>query len=343
MNRHAQSATLPQIPAPARRTRHPALPTLCEKLLRPLEARLHREHAGYLAHFKHVVGYTPNITVPRRYHEKMLWRRLFDHSPQMVTCCDKLATKEYVRRRCPEIAMPETLWVGQSVREIPKELLSRRIAIKCNHGCNYNYFWIPGESDLHHVDTVTREWMAATYGGTNLEWAYTKARRTIFAEAMIETSSPDGLLDISIRCADGTPILASVITDNKTERQRCGYFSLDGRRLERHAATADPSSIGLLRADFQLPPTFSGAIAAARRLSEGLDYARYDFLADSEKLFAGEITVYPAAGLSKADDDGSGVDGAIERHWDLRKSWFLSHPQRGWRKIYAALLRGALR
>lgn len=328
---------------PARTLARTATATLCERLLRPLDSHLRQKHAGYLAHFEHVVGYSPNLAVPRRYHEKMLWRRLFDHSPHMVTCCDKLATKEYVRLRCPEIAMPETLWSGENLMEIPRDLLSRRIAIKCNHGCNYNYFWVPGESELEHADALTRQWMSSTYGGSNLEWAYTRARRTIFAEAMVETSFPYGLLDISVRCADGTPILASVISGNKTADQRCTYFDLEGNRLDHEAATADPDAMGVMPGSFRVPETFFGAIDAARRLSEGLDYARYDFLADDKQLYAGEITVYPSAGLSRAVDDESGVDCTIDRHWDLLKSWFLSNPQRGWLKLYASLLRGALR
>ena len=64
--------------------------------------------------FRKVVGYGPNIAFPSRYHDKMLWRKIFDHNPLFVTFCDKLATKEYVRARAPGIRMPATLWVGYS-------------------------------------------------------------------------------------------------------------------------------------------------------------------------------------------------------------------------------------
>ena len=31
--------------------------------------------------FRRRVGYFPNIALPRRYNEKMLWRKIFDHNP----------------------------------------------------------------------------------------------------------------------------------------------------------------------------------------------------------------------------------------------------------------------
>jgi hypothetical protein len=68
-----------------------------------------------------------------------------------------------------------------------------------------------------------------------------------------------------------------------------------------------------------------------------VDYARFDFLVVGERLFAGEITVYPGGGLDNATKFAAYND-ALNPGWDLRQSWFLSTPTRGWRECYRRAL-----
>lgn len=44
----------------------------------------------------------PDIADPKLCSERMLWRKLVDHDPRFVICCDKLATEDYVQRICSE-------------------------------------------------------------------------------------------------------------------------------------------------------------------------------------------------------------------------------------------------
>jgi len=292
--------------------------------------------------FRKVVGYGPNIAFPSRYHDKMLWRKIFDHNPLFVTFCDKLATKEYVRARAPGIRMPATLWVGYSAREIPESLLTKKVVIKCNRGCNFNYFWNPDSSHIDEVDRVTRVWMEETYGEWNMECGYFHVPKRIFVEEYLETGGK--LADINVRCADGKALLASVILHNKTDRMIFGYFNADGSRSELDRLTNHTFyKSGQIPVDYAVPPAFHLAVNASLELSRGIDYARYDFMTDGESLFAGEITVYPAAGISPATPLGTiGSDTLVEESWDLRSSWFLTTPQNGWRRLYAGMLRAAL-
>jgi len=56
-------------------------------------------------------------------------------------------------------------------------------------------------------------------------------------------------------------------------------------------------------------------------------------------IFAGEITVYPSAGLTRVEKDGKlSFDMIVNERWDIRKSWFLNNPQPGWRACYSRLL-----
>ena len=77
-------------------------------------------------------------------------------------------------------------------------------------------------------------------------------------------------------------------------------------------------------------------VAVAERLCAPFDYMRCDLYELDGDVFFSELTVYPLSGQG-----GSNVELRDLRNaaWDLRKSWFLTEPQRGWRGIYANALR----
>ncbi len=75
-------------------------------------------------------GRQPNIANPQLYTERMLWRMIVDHNPQFVLFSDKLTAKEYVKRRCPELLLPQTLWIGRDAADIPPELLRGDVYVK---------------------------------------------------------------------------------------------------------------------------------------------------------------------------------------------------------------------
>lgn len=288
-------------------------------------------------YFKNKVGYYPSIALPLKYHEKMLWRKIFDHNPLFVTCCDKLATKGYAKNLTPEIRIPETLWSGLNIRQAPDYLFEKNTIIKSNHATDQNYFFNKYSSDLAVIHQMTSEWLNKTHGEKFYESAYFKVERTLFIEELIPLTGKEQLLDIGIRCVNGKPILASVIIDNKTDQMRYCYFDLDGNRLFADVTnlTQEVQHVTNL---FPLQLYFE-AIQFASKLSEEVDYARFDFMTNGRDLYLGEITVYPTAGLSKATPEGKvGYDTIINSLWDLRKSWFLSNQQSGWKRYYAKLL-----
>ncbi len=72
-------------------------------------------------------------------------------------------------------------------------------------------------------------------------------------------------------------------------------------------------------AEMPLPAGFPAAVAAARRLSAEVDFARFDFLAAGDGLWAGEITLFAAAGYAEFARPARGLVLGV---WDLRHSWF---------------------
>ena len=88
--------------------------------------------------------------------------------------------------------------------------------------------------------------------------------------------------------------------------------------------------------EIEIPATFDRLAAIAERLAAPFDYMRCDFYERDGEIFFSELTPYPQSGYSTGMPY---LDNARNAGWDLRKSWFLTNPQRGWRRAYSAALR----
>lgn len=287
--------------------------------------------------FKRVVGVFPDIALPRSYHDKMLWRKLFDHNPMFEVFSDKLQTKAYVKAVCPSLSVPATHWVADEATACLRLPFHVGTVLKASHGCKMNYFVRDSELDFTRLIPLVSAWLRTTHGVKDHQWGYLHLQKKLFLEELIPANGPEGLLDISIRCADGRAVIGSVSTDIDTENVKIAYFDEQGKRI---LEGDGPPSTSRLPLDFSLPPAYSEAVSCAIKLSRGIDYARYDFLFNGQQLYAGEITVYPAAGLR------SGTQGMLERMineaWSIENSWFLTTRHRGWRSLYAKWLRRQL-
>lgn len=101
-----------------------------------------------------------------------------------------------------------------------------------------------------------------------------------------------------------------------------------------------PTAVADVIDDRPLPGNLPRMRALAAEIGRHFDHVRVDVLTDGTELYLGELTIYNLGG--RTHWTGALIDTPLNRSWDLRRSWFLSVPQRGWRAIYAAALRRAI-
>lgn len=260
----------------------------------------------------------------------MQWRKVFDHNPLFIVFSDKLASKDYIARLCPDLHIPKTLWQGDSIDAAPSSILAGDAVVKANHGSSMNYFIRSGDYDRSELKYVTRKWMAQIYGRSNAEWAYKHVRRCILIEERL-FGEAGPLVEINIRAGRGKAWLGSLLINAKTERQSAIYLDRDAQRCGVLLGRGvDPAELDGVYA----PGAYQDAIRYAELLSIDIDYARFDFFWTGSRLYAGEITPYPASGYSA----GQPVADLLWRKWDIRSSWFMHTSFNGWRSRYQTLL-----
>lgn len=285
--------------------------------------------------FKRVHGRAPKLALPETYYDWMQWRKLFNHNPLFVVLNDKLASKELIAKLVPELALPRTLWVGDGSTAIPPDVLQGNVVVKTNNGSNRNYFIRDGKYDREELERTIQHWRTEkAYGRKDGEWSYRLIKRRIFVEEML-TDPGGSVVDINIRAGRGKVAYGTLLLHSKTDRESAIYLTREENRVG--YLCGDGVSEAELDAA-PIPDGYQAAIAYAARLSQDIDYARFDFLWSGGKLYGGEITIYPNSGYGSLGELGMDPETAIMNVWDLRNSWFLSVPQRGWRGLYRRML-----
>ena len=300
-------------------------------------------HFPEMLRFRRRLAYLPNTAFPRTLNEKFLWRKIFDHSPLIGRLTDKLEAKAYFAEKCPSLAQASLIWTGEDASAIPTSALEANVIVKSNCGSGQNVFSFAGDQNYQEIRDRARRWIERRrpYGKSSLEWGYSQVRRKVLVEKLIRDEFGNPPFNVNVHASDGEVVIAHVwrhFTET-TERHAPDMTAVYDRERKRLAAAplrkGEPNST--FPDDFKPPESMAKAYEYAKVVSRGMDFVRVDFLCTPNEVFAGELTFYSHAGYLLWNE--SSLQEKVSRMWDLRKSWFLTSPQPGWRGIYAGALR----
>jgi hypothetical protein len=285
------------------------------------------------------MGYFPSLSRPRTFNEKILWRKVFDHNPLFVTFSDKLACKAWLVSRCPDLPVARLLWSGPRPDDIPADVLRPGTLVKATRGCNLQRFIAADDlADRARLNVQLESLLTWDHGPLHGEWAYSQVTPQLLVEERLGQRTGEPLVDLIVFTCGGQVQLIVATIGEKTPAERVGLFDRDGRRLAN--ASVNRAAPGKrLPEDFVLPCDPRELARLAGLLAGALDLVRVDFMWADGQLHGCEMTTYPGPYKQYVDP---ALGEALAAAWDLRRSWFLTVPQPGWRGLYAAALRRAL-
>jgi hypothetical protein len=275
-------------------------------------------------------GLFPNPALPATDTDKFLWRKIFDHNPLFSMCCDKLAAKDYALRNAPRLKTAKVLWTGTDPHLIPTDLLTGNVLVKANHASGWNIIVRNGQLDRDDMLRRASRWARTRYARFVGEWGYKHAWRGVLVEQMLQ--EPDGRpisTEYKFHTSGGRTGYIYVRRRNADGTENWCVYDRDGTPVP-----VDPQFTTWLA--MPMPENFGAMRDIAETLASAFDHIRVDLYNVGGEVYFSELTVYPQSGKSVASPRLAELRSA---GWDLRKSWFLSTPQRGWRKHYAEALR----
>lgn len=268
-------------------------------------------------------GRAPRLLRPRRFSEKIQWRKLFDFNPLFPILCDKIAVRDYIAERVgPEHLIP-LLWSGTSA-DIPFESVTRPCVLKSSHSSGQVIMIERGDIlDPADIRARTECWLAINHGLVYDEPGYAPVPPRLMIEQAVTTEDGARPDEIRLFVFDGKVAVINTVFVEDGRIRNGAFHTRDWARLNWHFTREVDRS-------FPRPSRLGEMIAVAERLGEGLDHVRVDIYDCGERIWIGELTLYSWSGHSRFEPDRA--DFELGSHWRMRV------PR--WRSVAAALFGG---
>lgn len=254
-----------------------------------------------------IMGKRLNLDNPKCFSEKIQWLKLNDNLPIKTKLADKLAVRDWVRERIPELKFTQIYSVGRNFDELDFSKCPECFVIKTNHACrqmikvtNKSKFFSPEEKEkLKTYKSVVKFWLSRHFAfNSGFELQYKNIPRRVYAEEFIDNGCSEGYSDYKVYCFNGVPKFieyfingkVAIFDTNWNELEVC-YEGYPRYSSEKHLHTS--TQTGGLSPLKKLP----NILEYAAELSKNFKFVRIDFFEHREAIYLGEMTFTPHSGF----------------------------------------------
>ena len=243
-------------------------------------------------------GHDVDFSNPKRYTEKIQWRKLFGLTPEMSRLSDKYAVREWVSEKIGEEHLIPLIGVWDSVEDIDFDTMPQSFVLKTNNASGTNII-VPDISLFNIVAAKRRlkRWMDMQYGWLTFEKQYLAIKPRIIAEKFMIDSESNDLADYKFLCFHGVPKYVWVDSDRHANHKRA-VFDMNWKLAE-----WNQFSYGLPLHLPTRPDSFEEMKTCAEVLCEGFSHVRVDFYTINGKVYFGEMTFTNGSGFEQIEPD----------------------------------------
>lgn len=263
--------------------------------------------------YKLVVGNKLNLKNPKTFNEKLQWLKIYNKSPEYIEMVDKYDVKEYVSRKIGEDYIIKTLGVWDSVEKIDIAKLPDRFVLKCTHDSGSTFICKSKETfNFELVKSEIRKKLKSNLYWWSREWPYKNVKPRIIAEELLHDDSTDDLRDYKFMCFNGEVKCSFVCSDRHTKNGlHVTFFDRDWNVMPFER------SFPKHKDGFPKPVNYEKMIEFAEMLSKDIPFVRVDFYEVNGKIYFGELTFFPGAGMEAFDPE----------EWDLTLGSWIELPK----------------
>ncbi|MBS0181010.1 MAG: hypothetical protein JSS39_01295 [Nitrospira sp.] len=279
---------------------------------RAIRRRVMRRSEGeafLLRRYFRIHGKPLNLTNPRTFTEKMFWRMITwnrgNMPPRFRQLADKYAVRAHVANTVGEEYLTKLLWYGNDPRAIPFDQLPAEYVIKPSHAAG-QVIIVKGQADRDEIIRAVSGWLAGNYYWHGRESQYYRIPPRILIEEYLTNEDGSPPFDYKVYCFNGTP--EQIMVRNHTH-DICPFFDTTWDFLD------FSDEIGAVRPWVPKPANLAEMLTLAAKLSVGFGYVRLDFYNVKGRVYFGEFTFTPAAGIITYDPEC--WDLKLGEKWDL--------------------------
>ena len=238
-----------------------------------------------------------NLDSPKTFNEKINWLKIYDRNPLYTRLVDKAEVKNYVSDIIGEDHIVPTYGVWERFEDIDFDKLPNKFVLKSTNGGGSNgVILCLDKSNFNKNEAKKRlESSMKTKWKTQREWVYYNVKPRIIAEEFLTADSENTFIDdYKFFCFNGVPRAILVCKDRFMDTGVTeDFFTPEWKHLDLQRP-GTPNS----RSEITPPKELVEMKEIAEKLSKDIPFVRVDFYTKSHKVYFGELTFYPAGGLT---------------------------------------------
>lgn len=271
------------------------------------------------------IGAPLNLRSPKRFTEKIQYRKLFENNPVIARCIDKLTCKQYVIEKLGgvEYTIP-LIDVWHTPNDVDIKSIPDTCVVKSNCSSDGNNVLLvrnKGELDIENIEKEIKDsWFDRRYLNTNSFFrAYYDVKPCVIVEAFVSDIAKEAR-EYKFWCFDGEPKLVHSVEDHFVNGENLhdhtvSFFSLEWEYLNVSCGNYKTNP------EANKPLYLSEMIEVSKRISKDFSFVRVDFLETNNRIYLTELTFAPFAGLCRFLPDTFDYDLGIM--WNYPEKYIL--------------------
>ena len=264
--------------------------------------------------FRLMMGEKLDLNCPKTFNQKLQWLKLYNRKPEYTTMVDKYAVKEYVANIIGEEYIIPTLGIWNSTDEIDWDALPNQFVLKTTHGGGGGGVVICKDKGTFDIEKAKQKLQISLKSDIYInfrEWPYKNVPKRIIAEQYMTDESNVELKDYKFFCFNGKVRCFKVDFD-RFIGHKANYYNRNAELLPFGEESCMPD----FNRQFEKPINFNKMLSLAEKLANGVPFVRIDLYNINGRIYFGEITFFPAAGMGKFEP----------REWDVKLGNYLELP-----------------
>lgn len=232
----------------------------------------------------------PNLKKTTTFYDKMQYLKINKKFKKYSEYVDKYRVREFIKSEIGEEYLIPLLGVYTSFQEIDFDLLPDRFVLKTNNSCGRNIICKNIKNiNKKKVEKKFKKWLKEEFYYRFREIQYKDIKPLIVCEKYLQDKS-GGLMDYKFICSNGEPKYIQVDIDRYREHNQ-KYFDIEWNELN--------WSYGFKKyeGEIEKPENLDDMLMIARKLSSKFQFVRVDLYSVENKVYFGELTFTPGAGL----------------------------------------------
>jgi teichuronopeptide biosynthesis TupA-like protein len=246
---------------------------------------------------------------PRRYTEKVQWRKLFELDPRFAILSDKIAVREFIAQRVGAELLPPLLWAGYDPDAVPLDTLERPFIVKGTHASGHTLRVHLPDVDVDAARDQFRSWLRHNHAVLHHEPAYGFVKPGLIVERLLQHSDGTPPVERKIWVFHGRVRFVQTIHLVGTKTSHTAFHDREWRRQPFFIHTPP------IAEDLPRPAHLDWIIDVAERLGADFDHVRVDLYDTGDRIWTGEMTCYPYSGLVHFQPDEA--DHVMGSYWQV--------------------------